>query len=303
MESTLEKLSGIIIPILSPVDENENIIEHEMRLLVDECIKNEFNGILVAGTSGEALALSQQQRNKSIEIAISQSKNKLPVICGVMDTSSKRVIENIKQAEDVGGTIFAATPVFYTNAPAQNEIIRHFEIISKHTKGNIIIYNQPQFTNIRITVESVCQLSLIDNIVGIKNSSPDLGQFQELLFFAKKSRFSVFQGNTDFAGVSILLGADGFVPIYGLIFPKTYKKLYKAGLQGNIREVMQLQKKLNTMSKQLKQYTHNIKSSKIGHNILYSVSKTLCEPQESINDREFSSVGEIIANFRNNLNE
>lgn len=302
-ENGMKKLNGIIPPLTTPINEKEDVLEEELRFLVNLCLSNNFDGLFIAGTSGESMALNQEQRTGAIKIVINEAKGKIPVICGVMDTSTRRVIENIHKAEEVGGTIFAITPVFYTNAATQDEIVRHFEIITQNTKGKILVYNQPQFTNVSLTVKTMQTLSKIDNLIGIKDSSNNWQLFTEMLYMFKDTDFLVFQGITELAGYSILFGADGFIPVFGPLFPKMYKQLYNYALQGNVEQTLTIQNKLNSVSKLLKLNSQTIKSSKIGLSQLFSLSPILCEPQLPCNGSETDFIKRTIEDYRKEFGE
>ena len=96
-------LKGIIPPIVTPTDENEDVDEGGLRKLIDHCIAKGLHGIFIAGTNGESLSLTQEQRDRAIGIALSEAKGRVPVLAGVMDSSTRRVIENIKRVKQMGG--------------------------------------------------------------------------------------------------------------------------------------------------------------------------------------------------------
>ena len=89
---TEPKFHGIIPPIITPVDEHENVDEKAYRALLEHCIEGGLHGILVCGTNGETMALTQRERNKAIKITIDQVAGRIPVMAGCMDTSTRRVI-------------------------------------------------------------------------------------------------------------------------------------------------------------------------------------------------------------------
>ena len=88
-----KKYIGVIPPIITPVDEHENVDEKGFRKLISHCIENGIHGIFVAGSNGECLALTQAERDRAIKIAIDETAGRVPVMAGVMDSSTRRVIE------------------------------------------------------------------------------------------------------------------------------------------------------------------------------------------------------------------
>ena len=144
----LKKYHGIIPPIITPVDARENVDESGYRQLLEYCVQGGLHGILVAGTNGETMALTQKERTRAIRITLEQINGRIPVMAGCMDTSTRRVIENIKAAQDVGLTCAAVTSVFYDRHTSQDETVRHFERILQETDiPELIIYNIPPAYN------------------------------------------------------------------------------------------------------------------------------------------------------------
>jgi 4-hydroxy-tetrahydrodipicolinate synthase len=236
-----KKYHGIIPPIITPVDENENVDEKGFRSLLRYCIDRGIHGIFVAGTNGETMALTQKQRDRAIGIAIDEVGKEVPVMAGVMDTSTRRVIENIKRLEQMGGTCAVVTSIFYARHTSQDETIRHFEEISKRTAIDLAVYNIPPFTGLKLSATTIIKIAEIDHVAVIKDSSGDFGEFQKLIRTYKENpKISVLQGVTVHSAVSMLLGADGCVPSIAPLFPELFVQLYEMALIENKVRTMEL---------------------------------------------------------------
>ena len=210
----LKKYHGIIPPIITPVDARENVDESGYRQLLEYCVQGGLHGILVAGTNGETMALTQKERTRAIRITLEQINGRIPVMAGCMDTSTRRVIENIKAAQDVGLTCAAVTSVFYDRHTSQDETVRHFERILQETDiPELIIYNIPPFTGIKLTGATIIKIAKLDKrIVGCKDSSGDFTSFLQVMHeFNDDPNFSTLSGATAQALTEVLMGADGFV--------------------------------------------------------------------------------------------
>ena len=236
-----KKYHGVIPPIITPVDENENVDEKGFRQLLNHCADRGIHGMFVAGTNGESLALTGEERDRAIRIALDEVGKRMPVMAGVMDTSTRRVVENIKRLEQMGGSCAVVTSIFYTRHTSQDETIRHFEKIIKETNIDLIVYNIPPFTGMKLTAATMSKISEMDRVVGLKDSSGDFADFQKLInAHAGDSNFSVLQGSTPSAAASFLQGADGYVPALAPYFPELYIKLYEAGTRRDIKRTMEL---------------------------------------------------------------
>ena len=108
-----KEIVGVIPPVITPLDSDERVDEKAFRRLISHCIESGIHGIFVAGSNGECMALTQKERDRAIWIALEETGGRVPVIAGVMDSSTKRVIENVKRLEQMGGTVAVVTPVFY----------------------------------------------------------------------------------------------------------------------------------------------------------------------------------------------
>ncbi|OHD80109.1 MAG: hypothetical protein A3J97_07405, partial [Spirochaetes bacterium RIFOXYC1_FULL_54_7] len=208
----MKKYYGVIPPIITPVDEHENVDEQGFRALLSHCVDHGLHGMFVAGSNGETMALTQEQRDRAIQITVSEVGDRVPVMCGVMDTSTRRVIENIKRMEQKGGTCAVVTSIFYARHTSQDETVRHFEKISRETSSDIFIYNIPMFTGLSLTFDTVRRISTMDRVVGYKDSGGNLPDFIKCLNHFKGTDFSLLQGMTNLAAPSMLMGADGFIP-------------------------------------------------------------------------------------------
>jgi len=233
-----KKLKGVIPPIITPIDKKENVDEKGFRKLINHCIESGLHGIFVAGSNGETMGLTQKQRDRAIKITISEVKGRIPVLCGVMDAGTKKVIENIKRVEDMGGEIAVITPVFYARHDTKDETVRLFDEISNKTKIDLIIYNIPKFTGETLFADTIFRIAEIDKVIGYKDSSGNFADFIKCLSHFKNTDFVLLQGDTRLAAASLLLGADGYIPSMAPLFPDPFIKLYDYGKAGNIKETM-----------------------------------------------------------------
>lgn len=236
----MKKYYGIIPPIITPVDERENLEEEGFRKLLRYCVDKGLHGIFVAGSNGETMALTQAQRDRAIAVAIDEVGDDVPVMAGVMDTSTRRVIDNIKRLEQAGGQCAVVTSIFYARHSSQDETVRHFERISRETEIDILVYNIPMFTGQALSFDTVRRIAQFDRVAGYKDSGGNFPDFLKALRHFRGSDFCVLQGATNLAAASMLLGADGFIPSISPLFPELFIALYEAGRAGDIERTMEL---------------------------------------------------------------
>lgn len=229
---------GVIPPVVTPVDEYENVDEKGYRQLLSHCVESGMHGIFAVGSNGEPLALTQQERDRAIRIALDEVGGRVPVMAGVMDSSTRRVIENIKRLEQMGGEVAVVTPVFYARHATQEETVRHFEEISRYTSIDLMIYNIPPFTGQTLKAETIFTIAKIDKVIGYKDTSGSFPDFQKCLSHFRETDFILHQGATNLAAASLLLGADGYIPSMAPLFPEIHLRLFEHGRNGEIKQTM-----------------------------------------------------------------
>lgn len=299
----MKSIKGIIPPIITPLLENEEVDEESLRNIVSSCVENGLHGIFVAGSGGETMALTQKQRDRAIQIVLHEANGCIPVLCGAMDTSTFKVIENIKQIEQQGGKVAVVTPVFYTRTTSQDDIVRHFEEISRHTDMDIMIYNIPVNTHIHITAEAIRRIRKIDKVVGLKDSSGNFAHFQECLFSCQSQKFGIFQGATDIAGISLIYGSDGFIPIYSIFFPKVYKRLYESAVSGDIAQTMRIQQIVNRISDTITIRGHTVFGAKAIASAFGMGSSRLCEPYVKLPKSDYDRLQQLALHYSRTIQQ
>ncbi len=285
------KYHGIIIPIITPITVHEEVDEQGFRAMLEHCIANHLtDGIFVTGTNGECMTLTQAQREKAIKIVIDQCKGKVPVICGAMDSSTRRVIDNIKRIEQLGGTASVVTPSFYSTFSSQDEIIRHFEQISANTSTDLIVYNTPKYIGGKISFKTVTELAKIDRVVAYKDSGNDFQEFLKCLDYFRGSSFSLFQGVSNLVVPSVLLGADGYIPSLAPLFPSLYISVYKAASDKDIDRATAYNTLLLDVQKMLGMARNGVAAVKYLLAQLGYTDKRVLQPNEPLSQFEEQNI-------------
>lgn len=281
-----KKLKGVIPPIITPVDENEQVDEEALRLLVDHCLDNGIHGIFVTGSNGECLALTQKERNRTIQIVLDEVGGRAPVMAGVMDSSTKRVIDNVKAFEEMGGKYAVITPVFYARHATQDETVRLFEDVSRDTSCELIIYNIPPFTGQLLKAETIFKIAQVDKVIGYKDTSGNYPDFIKCLRHFRGTDFHLFQGATNLAIPSLLMGADGYIPSLAPLFPRPYVELYDAAQRKDFDAVMKWGEIVDETCKIYPMAKSQTSSTKYALSKLGFLDKRVIRPTEPITPEE-----------------
>ena len=245
------RFEGIFSPTITPLDEKERVDELGFLNQLNRLIDNGIHGIYLLGTSGEFTTLTNTERERAMDIAVKAIGGRVPIICGVMDTSTQRVIQNIEVAEQFGVDAVAATPGYYYPSTDDADLIEFYYDVAASTELPVFIYNIPSTVKTAIKPYVVAQLAeTCENIVGIKDSSGDWTNCLDLLArLGDKPDFSIMLGSHTALGAAVLFGADGGVVSISNVAPKESVALYNAAKARDIEEVHRLQKLLLRLSK------------------------------------------------------
>lgn len=286
-----KKYHGVIPPIITPVNSDETVDEAGFRGIIDYCLEGGLHGLFVAGTNGDTMALTQKERDHAIQIALDQVHGRVPVMCGVMDTSTKRVIENIKALEQMGGSCAVVTPVFYDRHTSQDETIRHFEEILKATSIDLALYNIPPFVGTKVDTATVIKIAELDKrVVAYKDSSGAFTDFQQVLSRYRDTDFCVLQGITPHAITSLLLGADGFVPALSVCFPELFASAYEAAAGRDFERAMAYNDLIQESSKILGMTKNATAATKYAVSLRGFTNDRVIAPQDPILDDEKDAI-------------
>lgn len=245
------RFEGIFTPTITPLDAKERVDELGFTKQLNRLIGNGVHGIYLLGTSGEFTTLTNAERERAIDIAMKVVNGRVPIISGVMDTSTQRVIQNIEIAQEFGVNAVAATPGYYYPSTDDADLVEFYEVIAASTDLPVLIYNIPSTVKTAIKPQIVAELAArCDNIVGMKDSSGDWTNCLNLLaLLGDKDDFSLLLGSHTALGAALLFGADGGVVSISNVAPKHAVALYNAGKARDIDEVHRLQKWLLRLSK------------------------------------------------------
>lgn len=294
-----KKYCGIAVPVITPVLGDKKLDEENYKKVIKHAMDARVDIIFPMGTSGQAATIGKEIWKRSIEVAINFINGQVPVFCGVIDSSTSRVIEKIKVAEQLGAKTVVVIPPPY-NIVLQSEIVRHFEKICKSTNLEVVVYNNPDTYNVNILPKTLLEISAMDNIVACKDSTSDWSLFQDSIFALKDSKVAMFCGSEFLFAPSLIFGADGCVSIIANFFPKVCVELYRASAARDIEKVIELQKKVNDITKIFdigKSWLTIIKYLEVKMNFKsksYSNSINILEP---LNSKEKALIDEIFERY------
>lgn len=232
------KWEGIFPAVLTPFDEQDNIDFAMFAKNTEAQIDAGVHGIILAGSLGEASALSQDEKFILLEKAIELVAGRVPVILNLTENTTKDAVEFAKKAEQYGADGLMVLPPMRYKAD-DREVVAYFKAIAQSTALPILVYNNPVDYATYITLDMLEELLEEPTIQAVKESTRDLSNVTRL-----KNRFGdrlkILGGVDTLCLESLLIGADGLVA--GLVdaFPRETMAIYNYVNAGEYEKAVRL---------------------------------------------------------------
>ncbi len=202
------KLGGVMPPITTPF-QNGKLALDKLKKNFQKWHQTGLSGYLVLGSNGEAVYLNENEKWKMIEVSRKSIPGSKIMIVGTGMESTAETIQFTNQAAKLGADYaLVVTPSYFKGSMKPQILYDHFVSVAESSKIGILLYNVPQFTGINLEPELVARLSEHPNIVGIKDSSGNIGQLSEIVNLSQKE-FAVFVGSAPVFFPALCVGAVG----------------------------------------------------------------------------------------------
>lgn len=238
------KLSGGILPALvTPFDQEGKFLPRSFTKIIDYTLQGGVHGLFVLGSTGEAYALNLEEKRQVMECAIEHNNGRVPVYIGVGGITTRDTIQFAQAAEAAGANVLSiVTPYFIT--PSYEELKQHFLAIASSVKVPVVLYNNVPRTNVDIPPRMVEELSALDNVVGIKDSSGDMTKMAEYIRLTRGKEFGVFSGRDTLILANLMYGGVGAVAATAGFAPELAVGIYNSFMAGDYEQAREYQFKL-----------------------------------------------------------
>ncbi|GGZ18856.1 dihydrodipicolinate synthase family protein [Streptomyces poonensis] len=240
-------LTGVVPPVCTPLTPEREVDVDSLVRLVDHLVDAGVHGLFVLGSSSEAAYLTDRQRRLVVETAVARVAGRLPVLAGVIDMTTPRVLDQVRSVTGAGADAVVATAPFYTTThPA--EIARHFRLIAAGSPVPVVAYDIPVAVHTGLDADLVLDLAAEGVLAGLKDSSGDLAGFRAVVTGARTRQditgFSALTGSELLVDTALALGADGAVPGLANVDPAGYVRLYDLCRAGDMERARAEQERL-----------------------------------------------------------
>jgi 4-hydroxy-2-oxoglutarate aldolase len=232
---------GIYTPIVTPFSSDEKIDYEKMHHNLDMWGKTALSGIVVLGSNGEFVFLSQEEKVELVRDVIEHFGKGKKIIAGTACESTWETITLSKKMADLGADAVLVLPPHYYKGRMTNEVLyEHFVDIAENTPVPVFLYNMPANTGISLPPTLIAKLSKHPNIVGIKDTSGSIVQLSELVRDTDP-QFAVFAGNAGYLLPSLAIGANGATLALANILPESCCELLTLFKEGKLDKARALQ--------------------------------------------------------------
>lgn len=243
-----KNLMGVFAPITTPFDSKGEVAYDKLRENMEFYANSRLKGYLALGSNGENKSLTNEEKEKVLEIIVKNKGADQTVMAGCIFESTKETIEFAKTAQGLGADYITLLPPSYFKKQMTDPVLlRYFTDVAGSLSTPCLVYNAPQFCGgTTLSVNLVKELAQHPNIVGIKDSST--GNIENFLF-AVRDKFNVMPGSANFFMNGLLMGSPGGVVSLANIFPDITDELYILTINKKYEEAFKLNEKILQLNK------------------------------------------------------
>jgi 4-hydroxy-tetrahydrodipicolinate synthase len=247
MKPINKNFKGVIVPMITPFDQNLLIDLSAIERIVDSLVRENISPF-VLGTTGESVSISESQKTLLVKSVVRNVKGRVKTYAGISGNCLQDSIENARIYTDLGvDAVVAHIPFYYPLSSRQ--MMQYYEELANSILCPLILYNNPITTKQSIPLEVIDALSHHTNIAGVKDSERGMERLeQSIKLWSNRADFSHFVGWAAQSAYALQKGSDGIVPSTGNLTPKLYSDLYEAVQKGEFEKANELQEKTNTIS-------------------------------------------------------
>jgi 4-hydroxy-tetrahydrodipicolinate synthase len=231
---------GVTTALITPFQPDGEVDYDGLRQNVRFQIEQGVRGLLPLGTTGETPTLNHQEQEKIVRLVVEEAKaagKDNPVMVGVGTNSTRKTIENAKNAQAWGAdALLVVTP--YYNKPTQAGIVAHFAVVSEAVDLPIVVYNIKSRTGTNIATPTLKQIAGQQNVIGVKEASGDISQMMDVL--AEIPEFAVYSGDDAMTFPLICLGGQGVISVVSNLLPGLVVEMVAQALAGQVERAREL---------------------------------------------------------------
>ena len=241
--------SGVVPPVVTPDTPDHQLDVVSFERSINRLIEAGVDGLFFLGSSGEVVFATDERRDQIVREAVRIVDHRVPVLVGIIDTETERVLEHGRRALALGADALVATAPFYALG-GPSDVEEHFRILHQELDAPLFAYDIPVCVHTKLPWKMLARLGAEGVLAGVKDSSGDDVSFRYLVQENEKNGhpLTLLTGHEIVVDGALLSGADGSVPGLANVEPEGYVRMWKAAQEGNWAEVKREQDRLNEIS-------------------------------------------------------
>ncbi len=240
----MQKLTGCISALATPF-RGDGLDLAAFGALIDYQLAGGAQGLVVAGSTGEAHALSEAEFERALAFALERVGGRVPVLAGTGTANTRKTITATRRAQAIGADAALIVTPYYVR-PTQEGLYRHFSAIADEAGLPIVLYNVPSRTGCDMLPETAARLATHARIAGIKEARNDATRIAAVVAL-KRPDFAVLSGDDNTCAQAMLDGADGVISVAANVAPAAIRSLCDAALANDTRRTRELDTKLTEL--------------------------------------------------------
>ena len=236
------QFAGSHVAVVTPLRANGEVDWQAWERLVDFHLQQGSDGLVVGGTTGESVSLTDDELRELLTRARAQAGSRLQIIAGLGTSSTATTVERVRAftALPIDGALLV-TPAY--NRPTQEGLFRHFEAAAAASTVPVMLYNVPSRTAVDLLPETVGRLARVPKIVATKEAVPQMQRIRELRA-ACPADFQILSGDDATAREALAAGACGVVTVTGNVAPGLMRAMIEAARRGDAARAAQIDAQL-----------------------------------------------------------
>jgi 4-hydroxy-tetrahydrodipicolinate synthase len=225
------ELAGSLCAIVTPFDADGSLDLTAFGRLLDRQLDGGTQGIVIAGSTGEAHMLDEPDYERLLAFAVERVAQRVPVIAGTGEAATSKTIALTRRARALGADAALVVTPYYVR-PTQDGLRRHFGEVAGHCDIPVVMYNVPSRTACDMQPETVAALRDTAGIVGIKEAVGTPGRIEAIVQLQRPG-FVYLSGDDGSAAEAMLAGAGGVVSVVNNLVPGLFRALCDAARRGD----------------------------------------------------------------------
>jgi 4-hydroxy-2-oxoglutarate aldolase len=238
------RFSGVLGPLATPFRGDESLDIASLQANIRAHLTAGLDGVLVAGSTGEAALLDEGERRSAVEAAREVVPADRILLVGTGAESTRQCVARCHDVASAGGdAALVVSPHYYSTSMSSAALLAHFSRVADESPVPVLLYNIPKYAHFRLEPDLVATLARHPNILGMKDSAGDMAYFARYVE-AQDDSFDVLTGHGGTFATALRLGARGGILAVALFAADLSIEVWKAHHEGRTADGDEAQRRL-----------------------------------------------------------